>query len=90
MGEGNPERKTEQVLPGIEALGDADLAVFFMRFLKLPDQEWQPIEDYLKSGKPVQAKLSRALALESAQRATETDDPSELRNLVKLAKIAPQ
>jgi len=53
MGEGNPERKTEQVLPGIEALGDADLAVFFMRFLKLPDQEWQPIEDYLKSGKPV-------------------------------------
>ena len=24
-----------------------------MRFLKLPDKEWQPIEDYLKSGKPV-------------------------------------
>ena len=32
---------------------DADLAIFFMRFLKLPDEEWQPIEDYLKSGKPV-------------------------------------
>jgi type 1 glutamine amidotransferase len=53
MGEGNPERKTEQVLAGIEALGDADLAIFFMRFLKLPDKEWQPIEDYLRSGKPV-------------------------------------
>ena len=53
MGEGNPEKKTENVLPGIEALADADLAIFFMRFLKLPDSEWQPIEDYLKSGKPV-------------------------------------
>lgn len=53
MGEGNPEKKTEDVLPGIEALGDADVAIFFMRFLKLPDDEWQPIEDYLAAGKPV-------------------------------------
>ena len=53
MGEGNPEKKTENVLPGIEALADADLAIFFTRFLKLPDAEWKPIEDYLKSGKPV-------------------------------------
>ncbi len=53
MGKGNPEKKTENVLPGIEVLKDADLAIFFMRFLKLPDKEWQPIEDYLKSGKPV-------------------------------------
>ena len=53
MGEGDPEKKTEDVLPGIEALADADLAIFFMRFLNLPDKEWQPIEDYLKSGKPV-------------------------------------
>ena len=53
MGEGNPEKKTQGVLPGIEALADADLAIFFMRFLKLPDKEWKPIEDYLKSGKPV-------------------------------------
>jgi len=53
MGEGNPEKKTDNVLPGIEALDNADLAIFFMRFLKLPDEEWRPIEDYLKSGKPV-------------------------------------
>ena len=53
MGEGNPERKTENVLPGIEVLKEADLAIFFMRFLKLPDKEWAPIEAYLKSGKPV-------------------------------------
>lgn len=53
MGEGDPEKKTENVLPGIDVLAEADVAIFFMRFLKLPDQEWQPIEDYLKSGKPV-------------------------------------
>ena len=53
MGVGNPEKRTENVLPGIEALADADAAIFFMRFLKLPDEEWQPIEDYLTSGKPV-------------------------------------
>ncbi|MEM7144264.1 MAG: ThuA domain-containing protein [Verrucomicrobiota bacterium] len=53
MGEGDPEKKTENVLPGIEALADADVAIFFMRFLKLPDDEWQHIEDYLKSGKPI-------------------------------------
>ena len=53
MGEGNPEKKTQDVLPGIDALADADLAIFFMRFLKLLDKEWKPIEDYLKSGKPV-------------------------------------
>ena len=33
MGEGNPEKKTENVLPGIEVLKDADLVIFFMRFL---------------------------------------------------------
>ncbi len=53
VGEGDPEKKTENVLPGIEALADADLVIFFMRFLKLPDEEFKPIEDYLKSGKPV-------------------------------------
>ena len=53
MGQGDPEKKTENVLPGIDALAKADVAIFFMRFLKLPDAEWQAIENYLKSGKPV-------------------------------------
>ncbi|MBG28811.1 MAG: hypothetical protein CMI31_02255 [Opitutae bacterium] len=53
MGQGNPEQKTQNVLPGIEVLEEADLAIFFMRFLKLPDKEWAPVETYLKSGKPV-------------------------------------
>ena len=43
MGQGNPEKKTKNVLPGIKALNDADVAIFFMRFLKLPDEEWKPI-----------------------------------------------
>jgi len=53
MGEGDPEKKTENVLPGLAALADADVAIFFTRFLKLPDSEWEPIANYLKSGKPV-------------------------------------
>lgn len=52
-GEGDPERKTENVLPGLQMLDEADVAVFFMRFLQLPDQEWEYIERYIKSGKPV-------------------------------------
>lgn len=52
-GEGDPEKKTEDVLPTIGVLEDADVAIFFSRFLQLPDAEWRPVEDYLKSGKPV-------------------------------------
>ncbi|MEP4076711.1 ThuA domain-containing protein [Haloferula sp.] len=52
-GEGDPEKKTENVLPNIGLLKDADVVIFFSRFLKLPDEEWQVIEEYLKSGKPV-------------------------------------
>ena len=37
MERGDPEKKTENVLPGIKALNDADVAIFFMRFLDL----WQ-------------------------------------------------
>lgn len=53
MGEGNPEKKTNNVLPGLEALAEADVAIFFSRFLKLPDEEWKHIESYFQSGKPV-------------------------------------
>ncbi|MEO0446321.1 MAG: ThuA domain-containing protein [Verrucomicrobiota bacterium] len=54
FGGGNPEKKTENVLPGLsDALTKADVAIFFSRFMKLPDEEWAPIESYLQSGKPV-------------------------------------
>lgn len=52
-GEGNPEAKTKDVLPDIGVLKEADVVIFFSRFMKLPDEEWLPIEDYLKSGRPV-------------------------------------
>jgi type 1 glutamine amidotransferase len=52
-GEGDPEKKAENVLPGIEALAEADVAIFYMRFLKLPDEELRSIAEYVESGKPV-------------------------------------
>ena len=32
IGRGDPEKQTSNVLPGIEALDDADTAIFLMRF----------------------------------------------------------
>ena len=40
-------------IPGLEALKDADLMVIFTRFLNLPNDQMQHIEDYLLFGKPV-------------------------------------
>jgi plastocyanin len=48
----NPERH-KAGLPGLEALKSADVAIFFMRFLTLPEEQIQIIEDYVSSGKPV-------------------------------------
>lgn len=40
-------------IPGLEALQTADLAVFFLRFRNLPDDQMKYIVDYVESGKPV-------------------------------------
>ena len=40
-------------ITGLEALESADLLVVFTRFQAFPDDQMQPIEDYLASGKPV-------------------------------------
>ena len=40
-------------IPGLEALKDADLMVIFTRFLNLPDDQLQHIDNYLAIGKPV-------------------------------------
>lgn len=42
-----------QSIPGLRALRNADLAVFFMRFRALPDDQVKEIEDYIASGRPV-------------------------------------
>ena len=52
----NPDwdaEKDKRGLPGLVALADADVALFFVRFLKIEDQQLRHITDYLKSGKPV-------------------------------------
>ena len=50
--DGDPERN-QKGLPGLEVLEEADLAVFFMRFLQLPPRQFAHIQNYIKSGKPV-------------------------------------
>ncbi|MCX7012357.1 MAG: ThuA domain-containing protein [Candidatus Sumerlaeota bacterium] len=53
---GDPEENKNGVgLPGLEALDQADAAVFFLRWLTLDDAQFAHIEKYVKSGKPVVA-----------------------------------
>lgn len=52
--QGDPEENRNGVgLPGLEALEQADAAVFFLRFLTLDDVQFGHLERYLKSGRPV-------------------------------------
>ena len=48
----NPE-KNPKGLYGLGALKKADLAIFYMRFLTLPDSQLEFIRNYVESGKPV-------------------------------------
>ncbi len=40
-------------IPGLEKLGTADLAVIFLRFRDLPDEQMKHVAEYVESGKPV-------------------------------------
>jgi len=44
---------TNDNIPGLEALRDADLMVIATRFRNLPDAQMKEIDDYLKAGRPV-------------------------------------
>lgn len=48
-----PDQNAEKNIPGLEALQEADLAVFFLRWRLLPADQVAHIEAYLKSGKPI-------------------------------------
>lgn len=50
---GQREPKFLSNIAGLEALAEADLAVFFVRFRQLPDDQLQKILDYAQSGRPV-------------------------------------
>jgi type 1 glutamine amidotransferase len=47
----NPEDVTN--IPGLHQLEEADLMVIFTRFRRLPDEQMEHIDRYLKSGRPV-------------------------------------
>ncbi len=49
----SPDHTSEENIPGLEALKDADLAIFFLRWRRLPADQVKFIDDYLKSGKPM-------------------------------------
>ena len=49
----NPDRRDN--IPGLEALGTADLMVIFTRFRDLPDDQMKHIVDYVESGRPLVA-----------------------------------
>ena len=48
-----PTPQTEDNIEGLEALADADVAVFFLRWRTLPDDQLQKIIDYLHTGRPI-------------------------------------
>ena len=49
----SPDHNSEENIPGLEALKEADVAVFFLRWRRLPADQVKHIEDYLKTGKPL-------------------------------------
>ncbi len=48
-----PDYNGEKDIPGLDVLREADLAVFFLRWRLLPQEQLNHIDNYLKSGKPV-------------------------------------
>lgn len=48
-----PDQNAEENIPGLEILKEADLAVFFLRWRRLPQEQIAHIETYLNSRKPV-------------------------------------
>ncbi len=49
----SPNQNSENNIPGLEALKDADLAIFFLRWRQLPQDQLDLIDAYLKSAKPI-------------------------------------
>ncbi|MBA3973124.1 MAG: hypothetical protein C0504_02765 [Candidatus Solibacter sp.] len=50
-----PDQNGETDIPGLDALDSAQLAVFYLRWRRLPASQLAPIERYVKSGRPVMA-----------------------------------
>ncbi len=50
-----PDQNGETDIPGLDALDSAQLAVFYLRWRRLPANQLAPIERYMKSGRPMMA-----------------------------------
>ena len=48
-----PDHNSEKDIPGLDALREADLAIFFLRWRQLPKEQLDYIDEYIKSGKPI-------------------------------------
>lgn len=50
-----PDPTCPSHIPQLEILKEADLAVLYLRFRELPEEQLQPILNYVESGKPIVA-----------------------------------
>ena len=48
-----PDHNAEENIPGLEALKEADMAVFFLRWRRLPAEQVKLIEEFLQTKKPM-------------------------------------
>ncbi|MEO0475648.1 MAG: ThuA domain-containing protein [Planctomycetota bacterium] len=53
--DGEIQPSYQQNIPGLEALGDADLMIMGLRFRDLPDEQMKHMDSYIQSGKPMVA-----------------------------------
>lgn len=49
----SPDQNAEENIPGLEALDRADLAIFYLRWRRLPREQLAHIDKYVKSARPV-------------------------------------
>jgi type 1 glutamine amidotransferase len=48
-----PDQNAEENIPGLEALARADLAVFYLRWRRLPEDQLKHLENYYQTGRPI-------------------------------------
>jgi len=70
-----PDQNGETDIPGLEALDTAQLAVFYLRWRRLPAGQLEPIDRYMKAGKPIMAFRTTSHAFRYPK-----GDPLELWN----------
>ena len=49
----SPDQNSEENIPGLEVLKEADLVVFYLRWRRLPASQIKHIDEDLRSGKPL-------------------------------------